>query len=245
MGNPVPFVGYRRGAGILYPCAAGVPDGRGKVPAHVEREVPERSQIADRFRGFLPVVVDLETGGFNPSGDAILELAAVLLNYDGERLTRNQLLHYQVAPLPGTNMDPASLRFIGIDPYNPLRKARAEPEVFQEFFREVRRAVKNGGCSRAIVVAHNAAFDHQFIMSGANRNDIKRNPFHPFSFIDTASLAAVAYGQTVLSQACGRAGIAYDSNEAHSARYDADVTAALFCAIVNRWQDMGGWPPRE
>jgi ribonuclease T len=207
--------------------------------------VSERTQIADRFRGFLPVVVDLETGGFNPSGDAILELAAVLLNYDGERLTRTQLLHYQVAPLPGTNMDPASLRFIGIDPYNPARKARSEPEVFQEFFREVRKAVKHGGCSRAIVVAHNAAFDHQFIMSGANRNDIKRNPFHPFSFIDTASLAAVAFGQTVLSQACGRAGIAYDSNEAHSARYDADVTAALFCAIVNRWQDMGGWPLRE
>jgi len=109
----------------------------------------------------------------------------------------------------------------------------------------VRKAVKEGGCTRAIVVAHNAAFDHQFIMSGANRNSIKRNPFHPFSFIDTASLAAVAYGQTVLSQACSRAGIAYDSNEAHSARYDAEVTAQLFCAIVNRWQDMGGWPPPE
>jgi ribonuclease T len=114
--------------------------------------VSERSQIADRFRGFLPVVVDLETGGFNPSGDAILELAAVLLHYDGERLTRNQLLHYQVAPLPGTNMDPASLRFIGIDPYNPARKARSEPEVFQEFFRgstggeERRLQPRNRGC---------------------------------------------------------------------------------------------------
>lgn len=203
----------------------------------------EPSQMAGRFRGYLPVVVDLETGGFNPSGDAILELAAILLKYDGLRLVEDTVLHYQVAPLPGTNMDPASLRFIGIDPYHPSRKARAEPEVFQEFFREVRKAVKSLGCTRSIVVAHNAAFDHQFIMSGANRNAVKRNPFHPFSFIDTASLAAVAYGQTVLSQACARAGIAYDSNEAHSALYDAKVTAALFCAIVNRWQDMGGWPP--
>ncbi len=139
----------------------------------------ERAQIAARFRGYLPVVVDLETGGFNPSGDAILELAAVLVTYDGNRLQQDQLLHYHVAPLPGTNMDPASLRFTGIDPYHPLRKARAEPEVFQEFFREVRKAVKDGGCTRAIVVAHNAAFDHQFIMSGANRNNIKRNPFPP------------------------------------------------------------------
>lgn len=204
----------------------------------------EGTQIAGRFRGYLPVVVDLETGGFNPNGDAILELAAVLLSYDGARLRHNHVLHYHVAPLPGTNMDPASLRFNGIDPYHPLRKARAEPEVFQDFFREVRKAVKNGGCSRAIIVAHNAAFDHQFIMSGANRNAIKRNPFHPFSFIDTASLAAVALGQTVLSQACSSAGIAYDSNEAHSALYDAEVTAALFCSIVNRWQDLGGWPLR-
>ncbi len=132
----------------------------------------ERTQIAARFRGYLPVVVDLETGGFNPNGDAILELAAVLLTYDGNRLLQNHLLHYHVAPLPGTNMDPASLRFTGIDPYHPLRKARAEPEVFQDFFRGVRKAVKEGGCTRAIVVAHNAAFDHQFIMSGANRNNI-------------------------------------------------------------------------
>ncbi len=208
----------------------------------MENRVSEGTPIAARFRGFLPVVVDLETGGFNASGDAILELAAVLVSYDGIRLTQSQVLHYQVAPLPGTNMDPASLRFIGIDPYHPLRKARAEPEVFHEFFREVRKAVKHSGCNRAIVVAHNAAFDHQFIMSGANRNGIKRNPFHPFSFIDTASLAAVAYGQTVLSLACERAGIAFDSNEAHSALYDAEVTAALFCGIVNRWQEMGGWP---
>ena len=205
----------------------------------------EVTPIAGRFRGYLPVVVDLETGGFNPNGDAILELAAVLLRFDGQRLHEERALHYQVAPLPGTNMDPASLRFTGIDPYHPNRKARAEPEVFQEFFREVRKAVKAGGCTRAIVVAHNAAFDHQFIMSGANRNSIKRNPFHPFSFIDTASLAAVAYGQTVLSHACARAGIPFDSSQAHSAHYDAQVAAALFCAIVNRWQDMGGWPPPE
>ncbi len=202
----------------------------------------EGTPIAGRFRGFLPVVVDLETGGFNPHGDAILELAGVLLAYDGSRMTRARVVDYQVAPLPGTNMDPASLRFNGIDPYSASRQARAEPEAFQEFFREVRRAVKAAGCSRAIVVAHNAAFDHQFIMAAAARNDLKRNPFHPFSFIDTASLAAVAYGQTVLSHACARAGVAYDSNEAHSARYDAEVTAELFCAIVNRWQRLGGWP---
>ncbi len=205
----------------------------------------ERSAIAGRFRGFLPVVVDLETGGFDAKGDAILELAGVLLDYDGDRIQPLRTVHFHVEPLPGTRLDPASLSFTGIDPYHPLREAVAEPEAFGSFFREVRKAVKTQGCKRAILVAHNAAFDHQFIQTAAERNALKRNPFHPFSFIDTASLAAVAYGHTVLSQACQRAGIPYDSKEAHSALYDAEVTAQLFCAIVNRWQQMGGWPPAE
>lgn len=205
----------------------------------------ERSAIAGRFRGFLPVVVDLETGGFDARGDAILELAAVLLDYDGDRLRPERTIHFHIEPLPGTRLDPASLSFTGIDPFNPLREAVSEPEAFGGFFREVRRAVKEQTCKRAILVAHNAAFDQQFINSAVERNALKRNPFHPFSFIDTASLAAVAYGHTVLSQACQRAGIPFDSKEAHSARYDAEVTAQLFCAIVNRWQQMGGWPPVE
>jgi len=205
--------------------------------------VSEPTAMAGRFRGFLPVVVDLETGGFDAQGDAILELAAVLLDFDGALLTRHHTLHHHVEPMPGTRVDPASLSFTGIDPYHPLRCAIAEEEAMRNLFREVRNAIKKHGCNRAILVAHNAAFDHQFIHSAADRNGLKRNPFHPFSFIDTASLAAVAYGHTVLAQACQRAGIEFDSKSAHSALYDAEVTAELFCTIVNRWQRLGGWPP--
>lgn len=199
--------------------------------------------MSGRFRGFLPVVVDLETGGFDPRSHAILELAGVLLDYDGDRLAPGRVLHHHVEPLEGTSIDPASLSFTGIDPYHPLREAVSEGEAFRQFFADVRKAVKEAGCKRAIVVAHNAAFDQQFILSAAERNALKRNPFHPFSFIDTASLSAVAYGHTVLSQACARAGIGFDAKEAHSALYDATVTARLFCEIVNRWRQMGGWPP--
>jgi ribonuclease T len=199
--------------------------------------------MSGRFRGFLPVVVDLETGGFEPKGDAILELAGVLLEYDGDRLSPGRVLHYHIEPKEGTRLDPASLSFTGIDPYHPLREAVSEEDAFKSFFGDVRKAVKAQGCKRAIVVAHNAAFDQQFILAAADRNGLKRNPFHPFSCIDTASLSAVAYGHTVLSQACARAGIGFDSKEAHSALYDASVTAQLFCGIVNRWRQMGGWPP--
>jgi ribonuclease T len=71
------------------------------------------------------------------------------------------------------------------------------------------------------------------------RNNLKRSPFHPFSFIDTASLAAVAFGHTVLSEACLRAGIEFDATRAHNALYDADRTATLFCEIVNLWEASG------
>ena len=87
-----------------------------------------------------------------------------------------------------------------------------------------------------ILVAHNAAFDQQFLNRALVRTNVKRSPFHPFSFIDTASLAAVAFGHTVLSEACARAEISFDKDQAHSALYDAERTAELFCAVVNAWE---------
>jgi ribonuclease T len=41
-------------------------------------------RMARRFRGFLPVVVDVETGGFNSRTDALLEIAAVLIDMDDD-----------------------------------------------------------------------------------------------------------------------------------------------------------------
>src|SRR5690606_4949068 len=95
-------------------------------------------------------------------------------------------------------------------------------------------------CNRAVLVGHNAFFDHQFLYAAATRAQIKRNPFHPFSCFDTATLGGVALGQTVLARACHAAGISLCQKEAHSALYDAEKTADLFCHIVNRWKALGG-----
>ncbi len=200
------------------------------------------SPMAARFRGYLPVVIDLETGGFNPNEHAVLELAAVLLDYDGEYMSPGRILHYHVEPAAGTQIDPAAIKFNGIDPYHPLRGAQPERDVLSALFREIRHSVSRENCSRAVVVAHNAAFDHQFLMAAAARQNLKRNPFHPFSSIDTASLSALAFGHNVLSRACALAGIEFDSRQAHTAVYDAERTATLFCEVVNRWQAFGGWP---
>jgi ribonuclease T len=195
--------------------------------------------MADRFRGFLPVVVDVETGGFNCKTDALLEIAAVLLVSDEEgRLVRNETIRYHVKPFEGANMEPASLAVNGIDPDHPLRPAIDEKEALQNVFREVRRAVREVRCSRAILVGHNSSFDLGFLNEAVLRSQIKRNPFHPFSSFDTATLCGVAYGQTVLARAVKAAGLEWDEESAHSAAYDAEVTADVFCDIVNRFKPV-------
>ena len=192
-----------------------------------------------RFRGYLPVVVDLETGGFDNSIHPMLELACQFLTLEDERMEVGALYSWPVAPFPAAEIDPASLKFTGID---PTREAGDEKTVLTDFFRLVRQTMKSEGCHRAILVAHNASFDQGFLNVACTRNGIKRNPFHPFSALDTASLAAVAYGHTVLSEACRRAGIAFDEQLAHSAAYDVGRTAELFCRMVNAW---GYEPPDD
>ena len=196
--------------------------------------------IAGRFRGFLPVVVDVETGGFNAATDALLEIAAVLLSVD-ERghwvAAETHSCHVQA--FPGANIEQAALEFTGIIPDHPLRFALPEREALKKVFEPVRRLVKDSGCTRAILVGHNPSFDLGFINAAVERTGIKRNPFHPFSSFDTATLAGLAYGQTVLSRAVRAAGLEWDERDAHSAIYDAEMTAALFCRIVNLWG-----PPR-
>jgi ribonuclease T len=197
------------------------------------------ARIASRFRGFLPVAVDVETGGFNAATDALLELAAVVIDMTpGGELRPGATFRYHVQPFQGSRIDPASLAVNGIDPHHPLRPAMPEKEAITQLFREVRKAVRDADCTRAILVGHNASFDLGFLNAAAARVDMKRNPFHPFSSFDTATLGGVALGQTVLSRAVSAAGLDWDPAGAHSAIYDAERTAALFCRICNRFRFM-------
>jgi ribonuclease T len=199
--------------------------------------------ISNRFRGFLPVVIDVETAGFNAKTDALLEIAAVIISMksDGD-LFLKETVHCNVEPFRGANLEASALEFTGIDPHSPFRNAQPEKLALDKIFTPIRKAVKETGCTRAILVGHNATFDHNFVFAASERANIKRNPFHPFSTFDTATLSGLAYGQTVLAKACATAGIAFDGKSAHSAKYDTEKTAELFCKIVNKWQHLGGWP---
>ena len=195
--------------------------------------------MAERFRGFLPVVIDVETAGFNARRDALLEIAAVTLNMDAEGfISRKDTFSCHVEPFPGANLDQESLEFTGIDPYNPFRMAVPEREALELIFKPVRQAVKENHCKRAILVGHNASFDLSFVNEAVKRAGNKRNPFHPFSTFDTVSLAGLAYGQTVMARAVQAAGFKWNSEKAHSAVYDTERTADLFCAVINRWNEF-------
>ena len=206
-------------------------------------EINEKSPLASRFRGFLPVIVDVETGGFNHQTDALLEVAAVTLTIDADGLLIPETTYdFHLDPFEGANIEQSALDFTGIDLESPDRPAEPEMMAIPELMKSVRKAVKDQGCTRAIMVGHNAHFDLGFVNAAAARCQIKRNPFHPFSCFDTATLAGLAYGHTVLAKSCQLAGLEFSNREAHSAAYDAQKTAELFCLIVNRWQQLGGWP---
>jgi ribonuclease T len=198
-----------------------------------------RQPVGKRFRGFLPVVVDIESGGFVAATDALLEIAAVLVELDTDgTLVRGETIRYHVKPFEGGRLDPASLAVNGIDPWHPLRPAIAEKDALAGIFKEVRAAVKDNDCTRAILVGHNSSFDLGFLNAAIARTGIKRSPFHPFSSFDTATLAGVAFGQTVLSRAALAAGFDWDPEAAHSAAYDAERTADLFCTICNQFRPV-------
>lgn len=206
------------------------------------------NRIAERFRGFLPVVVDVETGGFDSERDALLEIAVIVIGMDAKGfLYPEPAVSTHVEAFAGSNIDPRALEITGIDPDHPFRNALEERAALDHVFTPVRKALKAADCQRAILVGHNAAFDLGFLNAAVRRTGHKRNPFHPFSNFDTVTLAGLAYGQTVLARAIGASGKSWDPSQAHSAVYDTERTAELFCQIVNRWKHLcdfasaGGW----
>lgn len=196
-------------------------------------------RLNERFRGYLPVVMDLEFSGLDERKHALLEIGVVLLDInDKGELCQVNSFQTHVVPFEGSLMDPKSLEINGIDPFHPLRAAREEADALAYIFKPIKEAVSAAGCTRAIMVGHNASLDLRFLNAAANRCKNKKNPFHPFSCFDTVSLCGLAYGQTVLARASVAAGLEWDTNEEHSALYDARMTAELFCRVVNRWERL-------
>jgi ribonuclease T len=216
------------------------------LPAELaETLLSSQSFFKNRFRGYLPVVIDVETGGFEAGTHALLEIAAITLKEEEGQLKIDQSYFFAIKPFIGSIITDAALEFNGIVPDSALRGAVDEITALTDLFKHIRAALKQYHCHRAILVGHNAGFDHEFLRAAVARNEIKRDPFHPFSHLDTVSLGMLAYGHSVLTRACKLGKIDFDDKEAHSALYDATKTAELFCQIFNQWHNYGGWPIKQ
>lgn len=202
-----------------------------------EAQAPMR--LKERFRKFLPVVVDVETAGFNAQTDALLEIACIpiLLNEQGI-FYPGEAFNAHIEPFEGANLEPSALAFTGIDPNNPMRKAIAEDEktALRRIFKGLKEIRRTEDCRQCVLIGHNAHFDLSFLNAAVLRTNSKsHNPFHNFSVFDTVTLSALAFGQTVLARACKAAGLDFDGKDAHSALYDTEKTAELFCYILNHY----------
>lgn len=196
-------------------------------------------KISQRFRGYYPVVLDVECGGLNSATDALLEIAAVTVNCDEDGLFYPaETFHNHIEPFAGSNLNPESMAINKIVPDHPFRLAVSEEVALNALFITLQKIQKQAGCNRCVLVGHNAWFDLAFLNAAVARSKAKRNPFHAFTCFDTATLGALAYGHTVLAQTLKRAAIPFDQNSHHSAIYDAEQTAQLFCKIVNQT----AWP---
>ena len=195
--------------------------------------------LNERFRGYLPVIIDIETAGFDAKKNPLLEIAAVIVEYDNnEQLQISESHAAHIIPFENSILDPSALKFTGIDPYHPFRMAVSEKDALHKLFLPIKQAVKRNKCTRAILVGHNPNFDINFLNAAINRTKIKHSPFHPFSTFDTATLGGLMYKQTVLAKIGKEAGMEWDNVQAHSALYDAKQTAEIFCKIVNRWKQL-------
>ena len=193
--------------------------------------------MKNRFDGYLPVVIDVETSGVDARENALLEVAAVAVEMDAEGLLSPIERHFSshVEPFKGSVIDDKAMEINGIRPFHPFRAVVSvtEKEALTALFAYISEEVKRQHCRRALLVGHNAHFDLGFIRAAMMRADIDRSPLHAFTVMDTATLGGVFHGKTVLAKAMKVADIAFDTNEAHSALYDTLKTAELFCQMLN------------
>ncbi len=187
----------------------------------------------------MPVIVDVETGGLVARTDALLEVAAVTIDCDDNGIfAPKETFQYHIQPFEGSILNPESMAINKIVPDHPFRFAVSEKEALTNLFAALNNVLKLSGCNRCVLVGHNAWFDLSFINAAIARTKVKPNPFHAFTCFDTATLGAMVYGHTVLAETLKRAEIEFDNDSHHSALYDAEQTALLFCKIINQQ----AWP---
>lgn len=191
-----------------------------------------KQYLKKHCRGFIPIAIDLETSGSDPNKHGILEIAAIFPSFSEEGIQIHEVFHRHVYLEDGDLIDPAATLIHRIPIEHPFRYAISVEQMLQEFSEMVRMHCDRWCARRGIMVGHNPAFDMSFLNKACEKYGIDMN-LHLYTFIDTASMGLMRHRETVLAKLCYREGLGFSQNDAHSALYDAHMTARLF------WSFMG------
>ena len=177
--------------------------------------------VSDFFEGFRVLGFDLETTGFNPRQDRVVQFALVGSDSDGSQLSLQSLVN------PGCRIPVESSNVHGIFD-GDVRDARS----FGEHLDSICEMIEG-----AIIVGHNViAFDWRFLEMECIR--IGREVPSPLALVDTLELArtlGVPRGHK-LGILCERFGISLERS--HSADADAGATLLLL------WKFMVTFPEK-
>ncbi len=166
------------------------------------------------------VVFDLETTGFSPDKNKIIEIGAVKVVH-GEITERFSTFVNPEVPIPYRIEELTSIRD---DMVIDAPKIETILPQFMEF------------CGDAIMVAHNADFDMSFIIKNCERQGIEKE----FTIIDTVALARILLPQLnrfKLDTVAKALGVSLENH--HRAVDDAGCTAEIFVKFVKMLHDRG------
>ena len=166
------------------------------------------------------VVFDIETTGFSPVNNKIIEIGAVKIR-QGEITDR-----FSVFVNPGV---PIPFEIEKLTSINDSMVMDAPPiEVILPQFLDF--------CQDAVLVAHNANFDMSFIMENAKRQGISRK----FTFVDTLGIARVLLthqAKHTLDAVAKTLSISLENH--HRAVDDAECTAHIFLKFSAMLRERG------
>ena len=159
------------------------------------------------------VVFDIETTGFSPTKNRIIEIGAVKVS-EGKIVDRFSTFVDPLTPIP---FEIEKLTGITDDMVMGAEQIDVVLPRFLEF------------CEGCILVAHNARFDMSFIMENCDRQGIS----HDFTYVDSVGIARIFLpGQKkhTLDAVAKALGVSLENH--HRAVDDAEATAEIFVKLI-------------
>jgi len=166
------------------------------------------------------VVFDIETTGFSPVNNRIIEIGAV-------KVERGKIIdRYSAFVNPDVPIPFEIEKLTGIND-NMVIHAPMIEEILPQFL---------AFCGSAVLAAHNAEFDMGFIMENAKRQGITRE----FTYLDTLGLSRVLLpnqNKHTLDAVAKTLGVSLENH--HRAVDDAGATAEIFMKFIPMLQKEG------